>query len=708
MEPLVEAADAFELARARAAGARLVGVNARDLHTFRVSVDAACAVLREGAQVEGGERLILLGLSGVSSRGDVVRYARAGAHGALVGEHLMRVRSPARAIADLLGRPRPPLVKICGVCTAGDALTAARAGADIIGLIFAPASKRALTLEDARPIVDAVRSIAAKSASVSTTALTAASSASPARLLEAAADERPLLCGVFAGQSATAAADIAHELRLDIVQFSGGRAEEECSFASAPAPPLAVFRAAHVRDGNAPAALSHEPSGPIMLLDSYAPEGGGAGVTFDWARVARTRLPSDFVLAGGLTPANVGGGVRALRPFAVDVCSGVEARAREKDPTKIDAFVRAATAAQERPSVLSIVAALVDGRRPSPHDIASCVTEGVSGSVAGGTIASFLTALAMRPDVQHDPAVLLACRRVLLERALDVRVPRDGGADVLDIVGTGGDGADTFNVSTAAALVVAAVAHARGGAGLVVAKHGNRSSAGRCGAADFMEAVFSAAVLAPGAAQRTLDAFGYGFLFAPAFHPALAAVRAARREVGVRTVFNLLGPLVSPARPSIMLLGVSRAELGPIFAELLRASPEVRAALVVHGADDGVDELSPSGRTLAWLVRAGAPVRALELRPTEDFGLGEHALAAVAGGTPAANAARWAALLLAGGASSDPPLCDYVCLSAGAAIHLAGLAPDFRAGATVAREAIESGAVGRFSELIKERVGSAT
>jgi len=590
-----------------------------------------------------------------------------------------------------------------------------RAGGDLVGLIFAPASKRALTLEDARPIVDAIRSLAAAeraSAPATTTVIGALPAptdvvcTSPARLLEAAADERPLVCGVFAGQSAAAAAEIARELRLDVVQFSGGCAEEEAVFETAP--PLAVFRAAHVRDGALLLEGPAEPGGPIMLLDSYAPEGGGTGVAFDWARVARAHLPADFVLAGGLTPSNVASGVRALRPFVVDVCSGVEARAREKDLVKVDAFVRAATAAQAPPSMLSVVAALVDGRRPSPHDIASCVAEGVSSAAAGGTVAAFLTALAMRPDVQHNPAVLLACRRVLLEGALDVRGPCAPAAAVLDIVGTGGDGADTFNVSTAAALVVAAVAHARGGAGLVVAKHGNRSSAGRCGAADFMEAAFSAAVLAPGSAQRTLDALGYGFLFAPAFHPALAAVRAARREVGVRTVFNLLGPLVSPARPSIMLLGVSRAELGPVFAELLRASPEVRAALVVHGADDGVDELSPSGRTLAWLVRAGAPVRALELRPAEDFGLGEHPLSAVAGGTPAANAARWAALLRDGGTTNDPPLCDYVCPSAGAAIHLAGLAPDFRGGAVVALEALKSGVVERFAALVKESLLAAS
>ena len=168
---------------------------------------------------------------------------------------------------------------------------------------------------------------------------------------------------------------------------------------------------------------------------------------------------------------------------------------------------------------------------------------------------------------------------------------------VVDIVGTGGDGHDTFNVSTASALVVAAVV--KDNKNIYIAKHGNRSSSGKCGSADFIEAL--GASLESERAISSYEKHKFSFLFAPNFHPKFAAVKHVRKEVGFRTIFNLLGPLISPAAPTHMVLGVGKEELGPLFADILAANPSIQKAFVVHSFE-GMDELSPSGGSYVWVV----------------------------------------------------------------------------------------------------------
>jgi len=215
MEPLVEVADEYELERALRIGAQLIGVNARDLHTFVVSMDAACRVIQAGQQKLNEDKkkvpdsVIFVGLSGVKSLIDMNNYRRSGAHAALVGEHLMRVRSIPRAVATLLGKPMPPLVKICGVCSVEDALSAQDAGADIIGIIFAPSSKRLVTIEIAKQISLAIQ-----------TSKNTGQCPTSTSIIDLC-DTRTLICGVFADQSIEDVSKIIASVPLHIVQFSG-------------------------------------------------------------------------------------------------------------------------------------------------------------------------------------------------------------------------------------------------------------------------------------------------------------------------------------------------------------------------------------------------------------------------------------------------------------------------------------------------------
>jgi anthranilate phosphoribosyltransferase len=247
---------------------------------------------------------------------------------------------------------------------------------------------------------------------------------------------------------------------------------------------------------------------------------------------------------------------------------------------------------------------------------------------------------------------------------------------VVDVVGTGGDGADTFNVSTAAALILA-------GAGVRVAKHGNRAASSRCGSADVLETLGARLDLSGEAAAAVIDGCGFCFLFAQRFHPAFRHVGGPRREMGVRTLFNIIGPLANPARPTAMLVGVGTAELGPVMAETLRLRG-LRRAMVVH-SDDGLDEISIAAPTQAWLVDGGA-VTARKLAPG-DFGLAHHDASAMAGGAPAANAAAMRELL----AGAVGPRTDFVLANAAAALWVAGKTDNLHDGVGMARESLTSG-----------------
>ena len=294
-------------------------------------------------------------------------------------------------------------------------------------------------------------------------------------------------------------------------------------------------------------------------------------------------------------------------------------------------------------------------------------------------IGALLAALAVRGETEDE---VVGFARTMRARALPLRAP-----EAVDTCGTGGDGARTFNISTVASLVVAAC-------GVKVAKHGNRSASGSCGSADVLEALGVRIDAPVEQVQRCFDEVGWTFLFAPAFHASTRHAALPRRELGVRTAFNLLGPLTNPAQPVAQVVGVPRPELLVFVARCL-SRLGARRALVVHGA--GLDELTLAGETVVAEVRDGA-VHERRITP-EEAGLGRAPLAAVRGGDAGENA-RLARAVLEGQAG---PCRDVVLLNAAAALLVAGRAATLREGAALAGEAIDRG---RAAALL-QRVGEA-
>jgi anthranilate phosphoribosyltransferase len=249
----------------------------------------------------------------------------------------------------------------------------------------------------------------------------------------------------------------------------------------------------------------------------------------------------------------------------------------------------------------------------------------------------------------------------------------------IDTCGTGGDGSNTFNISTAAALVVAST-------GVPVAKHGNRAMTSACGSADVLEALGIATDLSPKQAGEALLKDGFAFMFAQAYHPAMKHAGPTRREIGVRTAFNLIGPMTNPAGARRQVVGVGAASAAPKLAEVLRLLG-VERALVVHG--DGIDELPLDGTGVLYDVTPEGVTRHEIV--AVDLGLTAAPIAALAGGAPAENAATVEAIL--GGAGG--PGRDVVLLNAAAAFMAAGRARDLRDGIAMAAQAIDSGAATR-------------
>ncbi|MGH2588411.1 MAG: anthranilate phosphoribosyltransferase, partial [Dehalococcoidia bacterium] len=250
-------------------------------------------------------------------------------------------------------------------------------------------------------------------------------------------------------------------------------------------------------------------------------------------------------------------------------------------------------------------------------------------------------------------------------------------APVIDTCGTGGDLAGTFNVSTAAALVAAA-------AGAKVAKHGNVAASSKSGSADVLDALGAKVVLTPDEVATCVREVGFGFMHAQAYHPALKHVGGPRRELGFRTVFNVLGPLTNPAGAEAQLLGAPSPALAEKLARVL-ALLGTRRAMVVH-SEDGLDELSLGAGTLIYEV-CGDEVRQTRVTP-EDAGLTPAPRASVRGGEPAANAEAMRRVFT----GQDGPMRDFVLLNASAALVVAGLAENLHDGATLAAKTIDSGA----------------
>ncbi|WP_375262210.1 anthranilate phosphoribosyltransferase [Palleronia sp.] len=315
-----------------------------------------------------------------------------------------------------------------------------------------------------------------------------------------------------------------------------------------------------------------------------------------------------------------------------------------------------------------LIAAAVD--RPLTEDEARAAFDLIfAGDATPSQIGGLLMALRVRGEAVSEYAAAAAAMR---DRAVKVRAPE--GA--MDIVGTGGDGKGTLNISTAAAFVVA-------GAGVPVAKHGNRNLSSKSGAADVIAQQGIEVMVGPKVVERALEEVGIGFMMAPMHHPAMKAVMPTRIELGTRTIFNILGPLTNPAGVKYQLTGAFSAEILTPMAETLGQLGTLRAWLV-HGSD-GTDELAISGPSTVAILDGGT-VTMQQVAP-EDAGLPQHPFEEIIGGTPEKNGRAFRGLL-AGEASAYR---DAVLLNAAAALVVAGRAGNLAEGVSIAAESIDSG-----------------
>jgi anthranilate phosphoribosyltransferase len=334
------------------------------------------------------------------------------------------------------------------------------------------------------------------------------------------------------------------------------------------------------------------------------------------------------------------------------------------------------------PIITESVRRLVERHDLSRIEAAAAMDAIMSGAATNAQIAAFLTALRMKGETVEE---LIGFAQVMRQKVVRIRTRGDEvtaltGTDremLIDTCGTGGDATGTFNVSTATAFVVA-------GAGLRVAKHGNRSVSSLCGSADVVEALGINLELTPPKVSRCLDEVGVGFLYAPLLHTAMKHVMPARRELGIRTVFNMLGPLTNPAGANAQIIGVYAAALTEPLARVLAELGTVRA-FVVHGAD-GLDEISNTGPSQVSEVRDGG-VRTFTVRP-EDFGMPVAAVADLRGGDREQNAQIIRSLL-----EGEPGARrDIVLMNAAAALAAGGRARDLKEGVALAGRSIDSGA----------------
>ena len=312
---------------------------------------------------------------------------------------------------------------------------------------------------------------------------------------------------------------------------------------------------------------------------------------------------------------------------------------------------------------------LVGGQGLDADTAAEAMDDIMRGEATPAQMGAFLVALRMKGETADE---LVGLVRSMRRHATTIAAPE--GA--IDTCGTGGDSSGTFNISTAAALVAR-------GAGAVVAKHGNRAATSRCGSADVFEALGYPLNLAPPQVQECVARAGIAFLFAPTFHPAMRHAGATRSEIGVRTAFNLLGPMANPALVRRQALGVGNAAAAARMAEVLAALGHERA-LVFHGSD-GLDELTTTGESHIYDLRDGE-VREYDIDPAK-LGLSRVTVAELQGGDAATNAAIVRGVL----AGEAGPARDIVLLNAAAALIVAGLAADFHQGLGVAAESVDSG-----------------
>lgn len=307
----------------------------------------------------------------------------------------------------------------------------------------------------------------------------------------------------------------------------------------------------------------------------------------------------------------------------------------------------------------------------STDEAAAAMREVMEGRAPPAALAALLTGLVMKGE---RPAEIVGFARTMREHAVKLQTPV---ADAFDTCGTGGDRSGTFNISSAAAIVIAAC-------GVPIAKHGNRSVSSRCGSADVFEALGVTIDAAPPVVERALRESGVAFFFARTFHPSMKHAAQTRSDLGIRTAFNLLGPLTNPAGATRQLVGVPRPELTELLARALMMLGS-RRAWVVHGAD-GIDEISTTGYTKVSECREGA-VNTFYVHPA-DFGIAKSDAAALQGGDAAQNAA----IILSVLGGEHGPRRDVVLLNAGIGLFIAGRAGSIPEGLDLAAKAVDSGA----------------
>lgn len=329
------------------------------------------------------------------------------------------------------------------------------------------------------------------------------------------------------------------------------------------------------------------------------------------------------------------------------------------------------------------IAKIVTGNDLSEEEMIAAMDEIMSGECSSAQIGSFITALRMKGETVDE---ITGAARVMRDKA--ARVDAGVGSGILvDTCGTGGDGSGTFNVSTAAAFVVA-------GAGVTVAKHGNRSITSHCGSADVLEALGVNLDLTPDQVGQCIREVGIGFMFAPVMHSAMKHAIGPRKEIGIRTIFNILGPLTNPAGANVQVMGVFAPDLTGKLAAVLGKLGSLRA-MVVCGFGN-MDELTVTGETRVaeWL---NGKVCEYSIKP-EDVGLGRATVEDLKGKDDAGAAADHLRQILSGEAG---PCLDMVLLNAGAALTVAGKTPDLRAGVLLARQTVTSGAaLAKVNDLV--------
>ncbi|HVN32203.1 MAG TPA: anthranilate phosphoribosyltransferase [Thermoanaerobaculaceae bacterium] len=339
--------------------------------------------------------------------------------------------------------------------------------------------------------------------------------------------------------------------------------------------------------------------------------------------------------------------------------------------------------------IREVLEKLLSGESLPAATTEECFTALMAGEWSEPEQAAFLVALRAKGETAGEVA---AAARVLRTFAVPVVTSR---APLIDTCGTGGDGAHTLNISTGAALVAAAC-------GVPVAKHGNRSVSSRCGSADVLEALGVPLELEPEQVGALLDAEGFAFLFAPRLHPAMRAVMPVRRVLGVRTVFNLLGPLANPAGVRRQVVGVYNIAAMPLVAGAL-AELGAEHAWVVHG-EDGLDELSVCAHTRVTEVRAGRVTGELTVEPTA-FGVARATRADLAGGDAEENARRLRAILAG---QERSPAAEAVALNAAAALVVAGVAGNLPSALETSRACLAEGAAAAKLEAVVRRARELT